>query len=45
LKTYLDGFLELNTEILKDAEAFIQLKGFLVLAEEVDQGVPFLAQI
>jgi len=45
LKTYLDCFLELHTEILKEAEAFIQLKGVLVFAKEVNQGVPFLSQI
>lgn len=44
-KTYLDSFLELDAEVLKDAEALVQLKGVLVFTKEIDESVPLFTQI
>ncbi len=44
-ETHLDSFLELDAEVLKDAEALIQLKGVFVFTKEVNEGVPLFTQI
>ena len=44
-ETDLYSFLELDAEVLKDAEALVQLEGVLVLAKEIDESVPLFTQI
>lgn len=44
IETNPDGFVELYAEVLKDAEALVQLKCVLVLTEEIDESVSLFTQ-
>lgn len=45
IETNLDSFVELYAEVLKDAEALVQLKCVLVLTEEIDESVSLFTQL
>jgi len=44
-QTDLNSFLELDAEVLKDAEALVQLERVLVFTKEIDESVSLLTQI
>lgn len=43
-ETNLHSFVELDAEVLEDAEALVQLKRVLVLTEEIDESVSLFTQ-
>lgn len=43
--TYLYGFLELKTEILKDPKTFIKLKAVFVFTEEVNKCIALFTEV